>query len=33
MKGAVGMEHLSLKRLSAEGLLEGLLYWGTRKIY
>jgi len=28
MKGALGMEHFSLKRLSAEGLWGGLLYWG-----
>jgi len=28
MKWALGMECFSLKRLSAEGLWEGLLYWG-----
>jgi hypothetical protein len=28
MKGALGMELLSLKRLSVEGLKGGLLYWG-----
>jgi len=28
MKGALGMELLSLKRLSAEDLEGGLLYWG-----
>jgi len=27
MKEALGMEHFSLKRLSAEGLWGGLLYW------
>jgi hypothetical protein len=27
MKGALGMGHLSLKRLTAEGLEGGLLYW------
>jgi len=27
MKGALGMEHLSLKRLSVDGLEGGLLYW------
>jgi hypothetical protein len=27
MKRAVGMRHLSLKRLNAEGLKGGLLYW------
>jgi len=27
MKGALGMGHLSLKRLTAEGLEEGFLYW------
>jgi hypothetical protein len=27
MKGALGMGHLSLKRLTEEGLKEGLLYW------
>jgi hypothetical protein len=31
MKGALGMERISLKRLSAEGLCGGLLYWGTPK--
>ena len=28
MKGALGMERFSLRRLSAEGLWGGLLYWG-----
>jgi len=28
MKGAIGIEHLSLKRLNGEGLERGLLYWG-----
>jgi hypothetical protein len=28
MKGALGMGHLSLKRLTAEGLDEGLIYRG-----
>ena len=32
MNGALGMERLSLKRLSAEGLWGGLLYWGPRMI-
>jgi hypothetical protein len=32
MKGALGIEHFSLKRLSAEGLWGGLLYWGPWKI-
>jgi hypothetical protein len=32
MKEALGIEHLSLKRLSAEGLWEGLLYLGPWKI-
>ena len=32
MKGALGMEHFSLKRLSAEGLWVGLLNWGPWKI-
>ena len=32
MKGTLGMEHLSLKRLSAEGLWGGLLYLGPWKI-
>jgi len=32
MKEAVGMEHFSLMRLSAEGLWEGLLYWRLWKI-
>ena len=32
MKGALGIERLSLKRLSAEGLWGGLLYWGPWKI-
>jgi hypothetical protein len=32
MKGALGMEHFSLKRLNVEGLWEGLLYWGLWKI-
>jgi len=27
MKGALGMGHLSLKRLTVEGLEGGLLYW------
>ena len=27
MKGVLGMEHLSLKRLSEEGIEGGLLYW------
>jgi hypothetical protein len=31
MKGALGMELLSLKRLSAEGLWGGLLYWGPKR--
>jgi hypothetical protein len=31
MKGYLGMEHLSLKRLSAEGLWGGLLYRGPPK--
>ena len=32
MKGALRMERLSLKRLSAEGLYGGLIYWGPWKI-
>jgi hypothetical protein len=32
MKGALGMGRLSLKRLSAEVLWGGLLYWGPQKI-
>jgi hypothetical protein len=32
MKGALGMERFSLKRLSVEGLWGGLLYWGPWKI-
>jgi hypothetical protein len=28
MKGALGMEHLYLIRLSVVGFKEGLLYWG-----
>jgi hypothetical protein len=32
MKEALGMERFSMKRLSAEGLWGGLLYWGTWKI-
>jgi hypothetical protein len=28
MKGALGMGRLSLKRLTAEGLKGGFLYWG-----
>jgi len=28
MKGAVGMDCFLLKRLTAEGLEGGLLYWG-----
>jgi len=32
MKGALGIECFSLKRLSAEGLWGGLLYWGCWKI-
>jgi hypothetical protein len=28
----LGMEHFSLKRLSAEGLWGGLLYWGPWNI-
>ena len=32
MKGVLGIERFSLKRLSAEGLWEGLLYWGPWKI-
>jgi hypothetical protein len=32
MKEALGMERFSLKRLSAEGLWGGLLYWGPWKI-
>jgi hypothetical protein len=31
MKGSLGMEHLSLKRLSAVGLWGGLLYRGPPK--
>jgi hypothetical protein len=31
MKEALEMEHFSLKRLSVEGLLGGLLYWGPWK--
>jgi hypothetical protein len=27
MKGALGMGHLYLKRVTAEGLEGGLLYW------
>ena len=30
--GALGMEHCSLKGISAEGLWGGLLYWGPWKI-
>jgi hypothetical protein len=32
MKGTPGMECLSLKRLSVEGLWGGILYWGPQKI-
>jgi hypothetical protein len=32
MKGTLGMERFSLKRLIAEGLWGGLLYWGPWKI-
>jgi hypothetical protein len=32
IKGALGMERLSLKRLSVEGLWGGLLYWEPWKI-
>jgi len=32
MKGALGIECFSLKRLSAVGLWGGLLYWGLWKI-
>jgi len=32
MKGALGMEHLSMKSLSGESLDGGLLYWGPWKI-
>jgi hypothetical protein len=32
MKGAVGMERLSLKRLISEGFEGALLYWGPWKI-
>jgi hypothetical protein len=32
MKGALGLERFSLKRLSAEGLWGGLLYWGLWKM-
>jgi hypothetical protein len=32
MKEALGLECFSLKRLSAEGLWGGLLYWGLWKI-
>jgi hypothetical protein len=28
MKGALGIEHLCLKRLSVKGLWGGSLYWG-----
>jgi hypothetical protein len=28
MKGFLGMERLSLKRINVEGLKGGLLYWG-----
>jgi len=31
LKRALGIGHFSLKRLSAEGLWEGLLYWGPWK--
>jgi len=33
MNGALQMEHLSLKRLSAEGLWGGLLYWEPWNIF
>jgi hypothetical protein len=33
IQGAVEMGCLSLKRLTAEGLEVGLLYWGPWKIY
>jgi hypothetical protein len=29
MKGALGMQYLSLKKLSGQGLEGGLLFWGT----
>jgi hypothetical protein len=32
MKETLGIGHFSLKRLSAEGLWGGLLYWGPWKI-
>jgi len=32
MKGALGMELFSLKRLSAESIWRGLHYWGPFKI-
>jgi hypothetical protein len=32
MKEVLGIKHFSLKRLSAEGLWGGLLYWGPWKI-
>jgi hypothetical protein len=32
IKGPLGVELLSLKRLSVEGLRGGLLYWGPRKM-
>jgi hypothetical protein len=32
MKGALGMERFSVKRLSAEGLWGGFLYWGPWQI-
>jgi hypothetical protein len=32
MKGALGMERLSLKRLHGEGLGGGLLHWGPWKL-
>jgi hypothetical protein len=32
MSGALGMEYVSLKRLSMVGLWGGLLYWGPRKM-
>jgi len=33
MEGAVGMGHLSMKRLSVEDLEGQLLYWGPWKVY
>jgi hypothetical protein len=33
MKGHLGIKYLSLKRVSVEGLLGGLLYCGHWKIF